>query len=128
MLLTLPNCPEFVVSFFAIVKLGAVVVNAGPLIGADHLEDLVGVTRPRVLIGLDLQTMLLSHACRDSCVEHRVRVSLEGYQPLLVRLGYRYKLWHERRDPQDRACSEISFDRLAEFAPACRRSSGARSE
>src|SRR5262245_40502694 len=34
-LLTLPNCPEFVVCFFAIQKLGAVAVNVGPLMGPD---------------------------------------------------------------------------------------------
>src|SRR5689334_2282436 len=33
LLLTLPNCPEFAICFFAIQKLGAVVVNAGPLMG-----------------------------------------------------------------------------------------------
>jgi len=36
-LVTLPNCPEFVIAFFAVQKLGAVVVNAGPLMGADDL-------------------------------------------------------------------------------------------
>ena len=116
-LMTLPNCPEFIVSFFAVQKLGAVVVNAGPLIGPDHLETIVELTRPRVMIGLDLQNLLLSHAARNSSVEHRVRVSLEAYQPLLTRVGYRYKLWHSHRDPDDRSV-EIAFKRLLDHAPA----------
>src|SRR3954467_15735135 len=54
-LLALPNCPEYVISFFAIQKLGAVLINAGPLMGADDLATVVGLTNPRVVIGLDLQ-------------------------------------------------------------------------
>jgi non-ribosomal peptide synthetase component E (peptide arylation enzyme) len=57
--LTLPNCPEFVLSFFALQKLGAVVVNAGPLMGADDLRALMALTTPRAVIGLDLQTSQL---------------------------------------------------------------------
>jgi long-chain acyl-CoA synthetase len=36
--LALPNCPEYVISFFALHKLGALVVNAGPLMGSDDLR------------------------------------------------------------------------------------------
>ena len=36
-LLALPNCPEFVMTFLAAQKLGAIVVNAGPLMGHDDL-------------------------------------------------------------------------------------------
>src|SRR5438477_2000175 len=52
--LTLPNCPEYVSAFFAIQKLGAVVVNASPLMGADDLRSLMCMTTPRAVIGLDL--------------------------------------------------------------------------
>src|SRR5438874_982336 len=57
--MTLPNCPEFVISFFAIQKLGAVVVNAGPLMGLDDLQHLITLTSPRVVIGLDLRARVL---------------------------------------------------------------------
>ena len=48
--MTLPNCPEFVIIFFALQKLGAVPVNAGPLnsrrrkaCDADRLEHSSGM-------------------------------------------------------------------------------------
>ena len=92
-LLTLPNCPEMVTTFLAVQKLGAVAVNVGPLMGADDLTSVMAMTAPRVAVGLDLQSPLLCRAGRDSSIEHWVWVSLQGYQPVLKRLGYQYKLW-----------------------------------
>lgn len=93
-LMVLPNCPEFVVSFFAIQKLGAVVVNAGPLMGADDLKTVISMTAPRTAIGLDLQAPLLKRASDRSSLEHWVWVSLQDYQPVFKRLGYQIKRWH----------------------------------
>src|SRR5437763_10864934 len=64
--MTLPNCPEFVFAFFAIQKLGAVLVNAGPLMGADDLQTVFTLTSPRVVIGLDLHSPVLCRAGKDS--------------------------------------------------------------
>ena len=95
-LLVLPNCPEFVIAFLAIQKLGAVVVNVGPLMGRDDLQSVVGMTNPRVAIGLDLQAATLHSACHGSTVEHLIYVSLQTYQPVFKRLGYQVKLWQNR--------------------------------
>src|SRR3954465_8478406 len=93
-LLTLPNCPEYVTVFFAVQKLGATVVNAGPLMGADDLRAVMAMTTPRVAVGLDLQADTLRKAGKHSTVEAWVWVSLQGYQPVFRRLGYQWKLWH----------------------------------
>jgi len=47
-LLTLPNCPEMVTTFFAVQKLAAVAVNVGPLMGADDLTTVMTMTAPAV--------------------------------------------------------------------------------
>jgi long-chain acyl-CoA synthetase len=94
-LLVLPNCPEFVSTFFAIQKLGAVAVNVGPLMGADDLEKAIDITTPRVAVGLDLRAPTLARASRKAPnVEHWVWSSLESYQTALDRLGYRMKRWY----------------------------------
>ena len=116
-LFTLPNCPEFVTSFLAVQKLGALAVNVGPLMGADDLATVVAMTTPRVAIGLDLQAPSLAHAARASTVEHWVWVSLQSYQTLLKRLGYQYKLWHNRNGNGDRA-RHVTLPGLLEQAPA----------
>lgn len=116
-LFALPNCPEFVTAFLAVQKLGAVVVNAGPLMGNDDLATVMSMTTPRVALGLDLQAASLAHAGRGSTVEHWVWVSLQPYQPVLKRLGYQYKLWHNRNGNGDRT-QHIGLPELLEQAPA----------
>lgn len=115
-LLTLPNCPEMVVSFLAVQKLGAVVVNAGPLMGIDDLGTVMNMTTPRVAISLDLQAPVLSHVA-NSTVEHWIWVSLQVYQPVLKKFAYRYKLWHDRNGHKNTA-QQIALSALLEQAPA----------
>lgn len=95
-LLALPNCPEFVATFLAAQKLGAIVVNAGPLIGADDLRKLYELTQPTAVVGLDLQATMLKRAAHDRKQIHWVWVSLQGYQTMWRRFGYRIKLWRTR--------------------------------
>jgi long-chain acyl-CoA synthetase len=116
-LFALPNCPEFVTAFLAVQKLGAVVVNCGPLMGSDDLAAVMAMTTPRVALGLDLQAGSLVHAGRGSTVEHWVWVSLQPYQPVLKRLGYQYKLWSNRNGNGDRT-QHIGLPELLEQAPA----------
>jgi long-chain acyl-CoA synthetase len=115
-LLTLPNCPEMVVGFLAVQKLGAVVVNAGPLMGVDDLTKVISMATPRVAIGLDLQAPLWrSMAC--STVEHWVSVSLQAYQPVLKQLAYRYKLWQDGNGHKSTA-QHVALGSLLENAPS----------
>jgi long-chain acyl-CoA synthetase len=116
-LLTLPNCPEFVIAFFAIQKLGAIAINAGPLMGADDLERAINLTTPRVTIGLDLQSPLLMRACHGASVQHSIWVSLQVYQTALKRLGYRYKLW-QRESPNGDKIHHLRLADLMVQAPA----------
>jgi long-chain acyl-CoA synthetase len=116
-LLTLPNCPEMVTTFFAVQKLAAVAVNVGPLMGADDLTTVMTMTAPRVAVGLDLQSPLLERAGQGSAVEHWVWVSLQAYQPVLKRLGYQYKLWQGRNGHGQHAQYAALAD-LLEHAPA----------
>lgn len=117
--MTLPNCPEFVTAFFAVQKLGAVLVNAGPLMGADDLQTVMTMTSPRVVLGLDLQSPILCRAAKDSTVEHYVWVSLAFYQTVFKRIGYQFKLWHERGGE---GCGtpeqHVTLEKLLEEAPS----------
>jgi long-chain acyl-CoA synthetase len=93
--LALPNCPDFVAAFFAIQKLGAVVVNLGPLMGADDLERAFSITTPQVAIGLDLRAPVMAQASKHShSLQYWVSSSLESYQGSLNRIGYRVKRWY----------------------------------
>src|SRR5688572_17348515 len=119
--MALPNCPEFVISFFAIQKLGAVVVNAGPLMGLDDLQHVITLTSPRLVIGLDLRAKALVAAGAGSTIEHWVWVTLQSYQGLLKRLGYQFKLWQDNsngRDGDESGAAHVTLAKLLADAPA----------
>ncbi len=96
-MLTLPNCPEFVLSFFAVQKLGAVVVNAGPLMGADDLSVIKGMTQPKLVVALDLLAPRLKSISENDPDLQWLWTSLRSYQKVWGRVGYRAKLWQAHR-------------------------------
>jgi long-chain acyl-CoA synthetase len=49
----LPNCPQYAISFFAILRLGAVVVNVNPIYTAHELTRVAADSGMRALITLD---------------------------------------------------------------------------
>lgn len=114
-LLTLPNCPEFIIGFLAVQKLGAVVVNAGPLMGADDLGRLMQITTPRAVLALDLQRPIL-HPLNHIGIP-RVWVTLKDYQTVWLRMGYQIKLW-TARGQADVESVEFTLADLMERSPS----------
>jgi len=92
-LFTLPNCPEFIMAFMAVQKLGGVVVNAGPLMGVVDLKELVELTKPKVIVALDLQSENLKDIATEQDELHWLWVSLKHYQNLWRKVGYSFKTW-----------------------------------
>jgi long-chain acyl-CoA synthetase len=117
-LLALPNSPEFVASFMAIQKLGAVAVNVGPLMGPDDLIKAIAVTTPQVAIGLDLRVPMLVRVSHDApSIQHWIWSSLEPYQGPIDRIGYRVKRWYGGNGFSDKA-KHVSLVELMNDAPA----------
>ena len=52
--LLLPNCPAFVVFYFAILKTGATVVNCNPLYTVEELDHQLKDSEVEILVTLDL--------------------------------------------------------------------------
>jgi len=119
-LMALPNCPEFVLTFFAVQKLGAILVNAGPLMGIDDLQRVITATKPRVMVGLDLLASKMIDAAKITPPEHFIWITLQSYQTLIRRMGYQIKLW-QNRDRSSEAAPRANHTTLAkvmENAPA----------
>jgi len=116
-LIALPNCPEFVTVFMAAQKLGAVVVNAGPLVGVDDLRRLIEMTDPRVVVGLDLQAPLIIPAGTTHTKLHWLWVSLKQYQSMWKWLGYHVKLWQAHPDLPDGHTQSTMSELLADAPP-----------
>jgi long-chain acyl-CoA synthetase len=116
-MITLPNCPEYIVAFLAAQKIGGVVVNAGPIRGVDDLKELLCMTMPKVVVALDLQSTQLTQANETRNRHCWLWVSLKAYQGVIERLGYRWKLWQGRSNLAEQSC-QATWPQLMEAAPS----------
>jgi len=53
----LPNCPQYIISYFAILKTGATVVNFSPLYSEPELSYQLENSQTKILITLDLESL-----------------------------------------------------------------------
>ncbi|WP_159807233.1 long-chain-fatty-acid--CoA ligase [Cellulomonas citrea] len=85
--IVLPNCPQHVVAFYAVLRLGAVVVEHNPLYTERELRHLFEDHSARVAICWDVAAAKLSALPDDLALEHIVSVNLLKAFPRLKRLA-----------------------------------------
>jgi long-chain acyl-CoA synthetase len=90
--LVLPNCSQHVVAFFAVLRLGAVVVQCNPLATATELEAQLADCEPRAVVCLDRALPTVEDVRRQSEIGAVVVTSLVDYVPTGERLKLRSPL------------------------------------
>ncbi|MBU4337381.1 MAG: AMP-binding protein, partial [Actinobacteria bacterium] len=85
--IVLPNCPQHVVAFYAVLRLGAVVVEHNPLYTERELRHLFEDHSARVAICWDVAAPKLAALPDDLSLEHVVSVNLVNAFPRLKRLA-----------------------------------------
>ncbi|MFN7948620.1 MAG: long-chain fatty acid--CoA ligase [Blastocatellia bacterium] len=75
----LPNCPQYIVSFFAIVRLGAIVTNINPTYTAREVEVVARDSGMKIIIALDLLAPLIASIGTDTLIETVITTSLAEY-------------------------------------------------
>ena len=75
----LPNCPQYIISAFAILRLGAVVVNINPIYTARELQNVATDSGLKVLITLDRLAPLALEIRQTSDLAHVLVTSLAEY-------------------------------------------------
>ena len=93
--LMLPNCPQFVIAYYGILKAGGVVVNHNPLYTARELEFQLDDSGCRLLIALDMTYPTVREARPRTPLEAVILTRINEYMPGLLRLLYPLKA---RRD------------------------------
>lgn len=83
----LPNCPQHVVAFYAILRIGAVVVEHNPLYTAPEVRHQFEDHRARVVIAWDTTVAKIRALPEDVAVEHIIAVNLLEAFPLMKRLA-----------------------------------------
>ena len=89
--LLLPNCPAYVVSYFAILKAGAVVVNLNPLYTAEELSALAADSGVAAVVTLDLAALHEKAAAllKSGSVSQLIVASFAQQLPFLKRVMFR---------------------------------------
>lgn len=117
--LVLPNCPQHVVAFYAVLRLGAVVVEHNPLYTATELEHQLADCGARVAVAWDVTAPAVQASMPRTSVETVVAVDLSTALPLTKRLALRLPLPSVRatRAAMTRAApGTIGWDRLVRGA------------
>ncbi len=95
--LVLPNCPQNVLTVFAALRLGAVVVQADPLAREAELVAQLADSGARVVVCLDRVLETVTRLRSATALEHVVVTSLADYLPARARLRMRLPLPAARR-------------------------------
>lgn len=107
--LFLPNVPHYVIAYFAILRIGAVVVNFSPLYSVDELSAQIADSGTRMLVTVDSSKLMpvAMEVMRHTALERLVVGSLAGALPvaksILYRLFKRAEIAGRSDDP--RVCS-----------------------
>jgi len=79
----LPNCPQYIIAYYAALNLGAVVVNLNPMYTADELKALASDTGVSTLFTFDMVLPNIRPLCQDvdiaRVVVTRVTDYIEGF-------------------------------------------------
>src|SRR5205814_6900109 len=75
----LPNCPQYVIAAFAVLRLGAIVVNVNPIYTAREVLGVANDSGMRVLLTLDCLAPLVLGVRSQTHLEHLILTSLEEY-------------------------------------------------
>ena len=77
----LPNCPQYLIGVFAVLRLGAIVVNINPAYAAPEVEHLVRDSGIRMLLTLDRLAPAAAALQTGTNLETIVITSLSEYSP-----------------------------------------------
>ncbi len=75
----LPNCPQYLISFYAIIRLGAIVTNVNPIYTPREVELVAQDSGMRALIALDLLAEMILNIKGQTAIEHIITTGLKEY-------------------------------------------------
>lgn len=104
--LFLPNCPTFIIYYYAILKVGGIVVNYNPLYTLEELEFQVKDSETELMITLDLKLLfdkvegLVAKGCLERAVVCSFPALLPGAKSVLFKLLKSKELARPASSPQ----------------------------
>lgn len=83
--IVLPNCPQHIVAYYAVMRLGAIVVEHNPLYTAPELRHQFEDHGARVAVVWDKIASRITSMPKDLNIEHIVSVDITAAMPLVMR-------------------------------------------
>jgi long-chain acyl-CoA synthetase len=116
--LFLPNCPQFVISYYAILKAGGTVVNYNPLYSPDELRHQIDDSATEIMITLALKMLYPKVAsCLGTTKLQKIIVSeFQEALPFVKRMAFPYARKADIAEYPDDA-RHVRFTALMEAAP-----------
>ena len=87
----LPNCPQTIIAYYAIMSLGAVVVMTNPMYVEREMLHQFNDSGAKVLVGLDHLFPKIDKVWKETQLEHLVITSIRDYLPFPLNLLYPLK-------------------------------------
>jgi long-chain acyl-CoA synthetase len=107
--LILPNCPQNVIAFFAVLRLGAVVVQHNPLYTPPELHHQLADSGATVAVVYDGAYRRLAQARPGTALRHVIVTSLADYLPSGKRLALRLP-FESVREKREQLITELPSD------------------
>ncbi|HZU54902.1 MAG TPA: AMP-binding protein [Actinocrinis sp.] len=107
--LILPNCPQFTIAWFAVLRIGAVAVPFNPLYTADEMRHQLHNSGATVAIAFDQSYDRIERIRAETNLRHVVLTSLTEYLPRKLRLAMRLPL-RRAREARERLTAEVPPD------------------
>jgi long-chain acyl-CoA synthetase len=113
--LVLPNCPQHVIAFFAVLRLGATVVQCNPLSTQAELADQLTDCSPSVVVCLDKSLETVEKVRAQVGLRHVVVTSLADFLPTAQRLRLHLPLPSARRARSQLVAASPNRDDVESF-------------
>ncbi|MFZ5824460.1 MAG: long-chain-fatty-acid--CoA ligase [Bacillota bacterium] len=81
-MLMMPNCPQFVIAFFGIMKAGATVIQTNPLYVEREIEYQANDSRARVVVTVDALWPRVAQAKTNTGLQYAIVAKLRGEPPV----------------------------------------------
>ena len=88
----LPNCPLFVVAYYALMRIGATVINYNPLYAIEELENMIEDSDTDIIITVDLEMLYnkMSKMLHNTRLEKVVVASFTNMLPFPKNMLFKY--------------------------------------
>ncbi len=117
--LMLPTCPQFVIGYFATLKLGAIAVPTNPLYVERELEHQFNDSGAKAVVCLDLMLERIKNVWKKTQLQHVIVTSLSDEMPLIARVVFKRRLRKQGvRPPAENPEGVLRFNDLLKTAPA----------